>query len=120
MYERRAKIHEILADASGEKVSIAFLSASVGACRRTIFYDLDALTLNHNIETYPGRGGGVRLVLEKFPCKCNLSDGDQSAILEAIIIVDKPLAERLGKIITIHCTYCNKKRLVEALKGKAG
>ncbi|MCL1846148.1 MAG: hypothetical protein FWF77_09620 [Defluviitaleaceae bacterium] len=95
-------------------------SASVGACRRTIFYDLDALTLDYNIETYPGRGGGVRLVQEKNIYKGHLSNADQEAILEAVLFVDKPLAERLVKIVMIHGSYRNKKQIDEALDGKVG
>lgn len=57
---------------------------------------------------------------EKNIYKGHLSNADQEAILEAVLFVDKPLAERLVKIVMIHGSYRNKKQIDEALDGKVG
>lgn len=118
MYERRAAIQRILAEAD-ERVSIAYLSSFVGASRRTIIYDLDALTADYPIETYRGNGGGVRLIKASF--KNHLAESEQATLLEAIAAIsDNNLATRIGNIVLMHGSYRNKQRVEDALKGKVG
>ena len=43
--------------------TVANLAHEFGVCSRTIHYDIDALSLDHPIETVRGRhGGGVRIM----------------------------------------------------------
>ena len=55
--ERREKIMEILS--VHRRTNLKELSERFGVSRRTILYDLDAITASAQFYTVPGNGGGI-------------------------------------------------------------
>lgn len=95
--ERRAKILSILCTRRFE--TIDNLATEFSVSRRTMLYDIEALTLAHPIETVRGRyGGGVRVAEGYFLGRKYLKPKQQDLLKR---IADKLLGEDLAVMNSI-------------------
>ena len=89
--ERRAEIMRILVSRRSE--NLANFVFMFGVSRRTICYDIEALTATYPIETVRGNGGCIKLMDGYRIYQNLLSDEQQETLIEIIPTMNRRQAE---------------------------
>jgi len=107
--ERRAEIIRVLESRRSE--NLANFVFMFGVSRRTIIYDIDALTATHPIETVRGRGGCVKLTDGYRTYQNILSEEQQEALIVIIPLINKQQAVVLKGILVAFGSKSNQQRI---------
>ena len=97
--ERRQAILEALCQRRQETAQN--LAAEFGVSVRTVWYDVEALSLSYPIATVCGRhGGGVKIADWYYPHKAILSQEQQTTLTQLLDKVDAPQRRVLLEMLT--------------------
>ena len=107
--ERRAEIVKILKFRGQERIAV--LANETGASIRTVKGDIQELMKEYPIETARGNGGGVRLRMDNKTYKGVLTEAQQNALIEAMIVLSKPVAELIGEVLIAYGSFRNKAKI---------
>ena len=92
-----------------KSVSAGELAEQLGVSRRTIYRDLDTLSLaGIPVYTEKGKGGGIRLLSESVLSKAILSEGEQNEILTALYGLSNLKASEADRALQKLSTIFNK------------
>jgi len=98
--ERRQAIWEVLCQRRHETAQN--LASEFGVSVRTVWYDIEALSLSYPIETVCGRyGGGVKVADWYHPRKITLSQEQQAILTQLLDKADEPQRRVLLEVLTV-------------------
>ena len=107
--ERRAEIMRILTSRRSENLAnFVFL---FGVSRRTICYDIEALTRLHPIETVRGNGGCIRLTEGYGTYQNFLSQEQQETLIQIVPLIEVRYAIEVKGILISFGSKSNQSRI---------
>ena len=115
--ERRAEIVKILKFRGQERIAV--LANETGVSIRTMKGDIQELVKEYPIETVRGNGGGVRLNMDNKTYKGVLTEAQQNALIEAMKVLGRPVAELIGEVLIVYGSFRNKSKIEVVLAERA-